>query len=255
MGEFWLWVARAAIIYSTIRLAYSRGRSPWLWGIASFLLGLLPGPWYLLGMGPMMILLLLGFLQPRPSPGQSRTYSHTSPSCPRCHTPRATQHRYCTNCGWELAKPYQVDDAATQAISQSPPTQTADGVRVTSAGTESTGATQTERSPSLNTVPPLNEPAVPAQESAPAPATPPPAGGATAPGAKGPFRVPTAANLTERGLVLFNQGRFQEAIDQFTKAIALDPKYKSAWAHRAEAYAKLGRRKEAAEDMHRLEAI
>jgi Flp pilus assembly protein TadD len=56
-------------------------------------------------------------------------------------------------------------------------------------------------------------------------------------------------------MALFNQGRFQEAIDQFTKAIALDPRYKSAWTHRAEAYTKLGRRKEASEDLRRLEAI
>jgi Tfp pilus assembly protein PilF len=61
--------------------------------------------------------------------------------------------------------------------------------------------------------------------------------------------------MTERGLALFNQGRFQEAVDQFTKAIALDSQYKAAWAHRAEAYTKLGRGKEAAEDRRRLEAI
>ena len=70
------------------------------------------------------------------------------------------------------------------------------------------------------------------------------------------FRRPlTAPGMTERGLTLFNQGRFQEAIDQFTKAMALDPSYKPAWAHRAEAYDRLGRQKEAAEDMRRLEAI
>lgn len=87
------------------------------------------------------------------------------------------------------------------------------------------------------------------------PAQVPAAASSAAGGTAGVFSLPTAVSLTERGLALYNQGRFQEAIDQFTKAIALDPKYKSAWAHRAEAYAKLGRRKEAAEDMRRLEAI
>ena len=35
--------------------------------------------------------------------------------------------------------------------------------------------------------------------------------------------------LTARGIELFNEGRFQESIDQFTKAIALDPNYREAW--------------------------
>jgi Tfp pilus assembly protein PilF len=61
--------------------------------------------------------------------------------------------------------------------------------------------------------------------------------------------------MTERGVRLFNQGRIQESIDQFTKAIALDPNYTQAWARRAEAYARLGRGEEAAEDRRRLDAL
>ena len=67
--------------------------------------------------------------------------------------------------------------------------------------------------------------------------------------------LPTAAGMTERGVSLFNQGRIQESIDQFTKAIALDPNYVEAWARRAEAYAQLGRGNEAAEDRRRLDAL
>ena len=67
--------------------------------------------------------------------------------------------------------------------------------------------------------------------------------------------APTPANLTERGVSLFNQGRFQEAIDQFTKAIALDPNYREAWARRAEAYGRLGRPERQQADQRRLEAI
>jgi Tfp pilus assembly protein PilF len=67
--------------------------------------------------------------------------------------------------------------------------------------------------------------------------------------------MPTAASMTERGVRLFNQGRIQESLDQFTKAIALDPNYVDAWAHRAEAYARLGRGAEAAEDRRRLETL
>ena len=61
--------------------------------------------------------------------------------------------------------------------------------------------------------------------------------------------------MTERGVKLFNQGRTQEAIDQFTKAIALDANYTDAWAKRAEAYALLGRGDQAAEDQRRLDSL
>ena len=44
-----------------------------------------------------------------------------------------------------------------------------------------------------------------------------------------------------RGMRLFTDGRTQEAIDQFTKAIALDPSFPEAWERRAEAYSKQGR--------------
>jgi len=70
-----------------------------------------------------------------------------------------------------------------------------------------------------------------------------------------PVDAPTAAGMTERGVRLFNQGRIQESIDQFTKAIALDPNYIQAWAKRAEAYARLGRGDQAAEDRRRLDAL
>ena len=61
--------------------------------------------------------------------------------------------------------------------------------------------------------------------------------------------------MTERGIRMFNLGRTQEAIDQFTKALALDANFKEAWERRAEAYAVLGRDGEAAEDRRRMNAI
>lgn len=73
--------------------------------------------------------------------------------------------------------------------------------------------------------------------------------------APAPRPLPTPANLTERGVTLFNQGRIQEAIDQFTKAIALDPEYKEAWERRAEAYGRLGRPERQKADQRRLEAF
>ncbi len=81
----------------------------------------------------------------------------------------------------------------------------------------------------------------------PVPAAPPP---------KPAFRFPlTAAGLTERGVSLITQDRVQEAVDQFTKAIALDPDYRPAWAKRAEAYLRLGLSQKAEEDQRRLEGI
>ena len=67
--------------------------------------------------------------------------------------------------------------------------------------------------------------------------------------------VPTAPGMTQWGIDLFDLGRIQEAIDQFTKAIALDPNFKMAWERRAEAYTNLGRGEEAAEDRRRLRAL
>jgi Tfp pilus assembly protein PilF len=61
--------------------------------------------------------------------------------------------------------------------------------------------------------------------------------------------------MTERGLALVNQGRVREAVDQFTKAIALDPRYREAWANRAQAYSQLGLNDKAASDQRQLEAI
>ena len=63
-----------------------------------------------------------------------------------------------------------------------------------------------------------------------------------------PGVAPTAAVMTARGIERSDQGKFQEAIDQFTKAIALDPDYADAWQRRAEGYAQLGRSEQAAED-------
>jgi len=74
-------------------------------------------------------------------------------------------------------------------------------------------------------------------------------------GAYQPSIAPTAAVMTSRGIERFDEGRYQEAIDQFTKAIALDPNYADAWQRRAEAYAQLGRSEQAAEDRRHLQGL
>ena len=66
-----------------------------------------------------------------------------------------------------------------------------------------------------------------------------------------PSPAPTAAVMLERGLARLGEGRPQEAIDQFTKALALDANYRQALEQRAEAYAQLGRHELAAADRQR----
>jgi Flp pilus assembly protein TadD len=53
----------------------------------------------------------------------------------------------------------------------------------------------------------------------------------------------------------FQEQKYQESIDQFTKAIALDPNYAEAWEKRAEAYAQMGRSQQAEEDRRHLQAL
>ena len=70
-----------------------------------------------------------------------------------------------------------------------------------------------------------------------------------------PGAPPTAATMTARGMRMFNDGRTQEAIDQFTKAIALDPSFPEAWERRAEAYSKQGRGEAADADRRILSGL
>ena len=67
--------------------------------------------------------------------------------------------------------------------------------------------------------------------------------------------APTAAVMVSRGIERFDEGKFQEAIDQFTKAIALDPNYADAWERRSVAYAQLGRPQQAEDDRRHLQGL
>ena len=251
----------------TSGLARSKGRNGyWLWGGAALVLTLLPlllpvqDTWRLLGMGPLFVLLFLR------SPRTKVDAPPKGLSCPRCNAGQLPSQRYCVDCGWELGRAYpetvtaeRAGDAA-RASSEEPSEEPA-------APADSAGAAP--EAPAVATVPETHfvpegagEPDVaapvaasqevqhtdlpgeadePVEETAPEPPV---------------FRgQPTPANMTERGIRLFNQGRIQESIDQYTKAIALDPNYKEAWEYRAEAYARLGRGEQAEEDRRRLQAL
>ncbi|PKB72959.1 MAG: hypothetical protein BZY75_04270 [SAR202 cluster bacterium Io17-Chloro-G7] len=266
MSTVLLIAALALVSIWTARLAKSKGRNPWLWGGASFVLGI--PTIHLFAVAPLIIIMFL-----KKAPEQAGPIVQTT-TCPKCQSSSAKNSRFCTNCGWEVARvntldtpqevaepivapstqtqePAEVSRAPTQDNTQSP-------AQSSEAAVESSTDDVAEYSPvtapvhseidQLETVEtdsePTGEPA--AEETLEE---------ITSYRKIVPVDAPTAAVMTERGVRLFNQGRTQEAIDQFTKAIALDATYIEAWAKRAEAYALLGRGDQAAEDQRRLDSL
>jgi len=278
----WQLISLAIIVLWTARLARAKGMNPLAWGVGSALL--MAAGWFVLpewrsymvfvGMGPLVFLLLFR------SPLFRRSNSAATAACPRCAAADPGGQNYCVHCGWDLSRLYaeSADSAETAAPVASPPEPAATVLETTAdipaaAVTESpadiTAAAVSETTPAPaetapeETVAPAAIPKKPPAAPAAAPildqdTEPPPEPVETAPAAPPPpavRRSPTAANLTERGMALFGQGRVQEAIDQFTKAIALDPQYKLAWEQRAEAYGRLGRAEQQAADRRQLETI
>jgi len=255
MGPLFLIVTFLVVVW-TVRLAQSKGRHPWMWGGAALILSLILSATpnlNLLGMIPIVVLLFLKRRQDNADVGTAR------PVCPKCDALYSRDHRYCVNCGWELTKPYLGETSPGEeqvstplgsqyadpkvAIADSPPVHSVEPEAEPVAEAGPTGQVEpTSPEPVLQDAPTGNPTETP--EEAPA-----------EPDVRRYRGVPTAASMTERGIDLFNLGRVQESIDQFTKAIALDPNFKMAWERRAEAYAKLGRGEEAAEDRRRLRAL
>ena len=246
------------------------------------------------GMGPLVFLLLFRspLFRRGNSAATAAPARVAAATCPRCAAADPGGQNYCVHCGWDLSRAYaeSADSAETAAPAASPP-EPAGAVMETAA--DIPAATVTESPADIPatavTESPADIPAAAIKETTPKPAEtateetvtpaaipqkppaapvaapilaqdtePPPEPVETAP-ATPPTpavrRSPTAANLTERGIALFGQGRVQEAIDQFTKAIALDPQYKLAWEQRAEAYGRLGRAEQQAADRRQLETI
>ena len=242
------------VVLWTARQARSKGQNPWLWGGASILLMAVPGLQFL-GIAPIVVLLFF-----RRVPQAPAVIPEDRVICPKCQAYHATGHNFCVNCGWQLDQPYATEDVApedpskieqpgaattlaseapTEVIPAVPDEADAPASVPVGASEQATTTDSMEENREEQRVEPVAVEPVP-----PAP-TPRPA-----------FRFPlTAAGLTERGISLFTQDRVQEAVDQFTKAIALDPDYRPAWAKRAEAYLRLGLSQKAEEDQRRLEGI
>ena len=242
------------IVLGTFGLARSKRRNPFIWGGVALLslVFILVYQWSpLLAMGPMIVLLFL-----RPPRRVAQEPAPQSVTCPKCHAFHAPGHSFCVNCGWELSQPFTEDAAppAEPALRSVPEPEPLVPEPVVLEETATPVA------------PPIEEP-VPPEPAAPTPA------GAAEPlwveediGALEPAAPPTPprpsfrqritpAGFTERGLELFNQGKFQEAVDQFTKAIAIDPGYLPAWARRSEAYQQLGLSGKAEEDRKQADGL
>ena len=247
----------------TSRSAVAKRRNPWLWGGASFVLGI---PWFhLFVVVPLIILMFLKSPQQ-----QSATVAETT-TCPKCQSASVRNTRFCTNCGWELSRVNTLDTPQELAEpTRVPSTQTQEPPEVTQAPGQGNAAKPAEAAPDSsaeavaepNSQPETAQPVTAQPTTAEADAKPAgdPAPEETPAPAHTyrkviPVDAPTASAMTERGVRLFNQERIQEAIDQFTKAIALDANYIEAWAKRAEAYALLGRGDQAAEDRRRLDSL
>jgi tetratricopeptide (TPR) repeat protein len=243
LSNILIYLSLGLVVLWTARMARTKGRNPFVWGGLSLALMLIPSWSELLGMAPLIVLLFLK--APQAARQEVRPDTVT---CPKCRALHAAGHTYCVNCGWELAKPYVEETPARYEEAPASHVNVEEPQPVTRPAEPSLDTAEPELVPEQN--PPMEE--SPAEETDGEEAK-----------AEEELEVPrlvfrrplTPAGFTDYGLVLFNQGKFQEAIDQFTKAIALDPKYVPAWARRAEAYLRLGRENKAEEDRRHLEAL
>ena len=271
MSTVFLIAALALVSVWTSRLAKAKGRNPWLWGGASFDLGI--PTVHLFAVVPLIIIMFLK------TPQQQAEGILKTTDCPKCQATIAVSSRYCTKCGWELARvtaldtPQEVEAPITAASTQTeePPevaqqpgqvfaeTETAqpeglvnESASVTVADSTSDPAGEQPATIDSWATADAETPDNAATNDAATEEMPAPITSYRKPV---PVDAPTASVMMERGVQLFNQGRTQEAIDQFTKAIALDAGFIEAWAKRAEAYALLGRGDQAAEDQRRLDSL
>ena len=241
------------VVLWTARLAYRKGRNPLLWAgmavlpvVAVRAFGL-PEPITILCMGPMIALV---FVRSRTSAAANDDAASTV-SCSRCQHSHEPGPSFCTNCGWELSRVYATADAALE------PTESVESVIAAStAETAEPGTAAEQSTPAVSPEPVLasEQNAEPVSVTV----TTRDEGEAAAAFTSVPMKITrplTASGMTEAGLSLSNQGRFREAVDQFTKAIALDPRYREAWANRAKAYSELGLLDKADADQRQLEAI
>lgn len=222
------------------------------------------------------VLFLMFFVKPT----EQRPAQTQRNACPKCASAHSPNQNFCTKCGWDLSREYTPESSDTVLASemhqpQASSTATIDRPTDTS-GEPSAAATPPSSEAAAEPVrpPAEGEDTEQATESAPQPDPQAPAdeglggqeGEPTEPepeleapprpwGLPQPGPAPTAEVMTARGAALLSEGKLQEAIDQFTKAIALDPKHREAFERRAEAYTQQGRGERAEEDYRQIQAL
>ena len=275
MADFLMYISLALVLTWTIQIARAKHRSPWLWGgitagimVTMVLMGE-NDPRMLVCMVPMVILLFLKSPQATTSP------SPQGVTCGRCGSLQPHGRYYCTSCGWELKRDFAEGPPSAEENPISPQ-QPADASEHPSGGPvphepapaatpveevarqssesaahpepEAHAATPQSEAPTTSQASdPEQTASTPSQEPQPVPTSP---RSVLKPMSRG---VPTAVTMTERGKGLVEDGRVQEGIDQFTKALALDSSYTLALEARAAAYEHLGRHAEAEQDRRQLD--
>ena len=245
LSSLFLYLSLGLIILWTVRLARSKGRNPFVWGGISLLLVLIPSWPDILGMFPMLVLLFVK----SPQTVSQETVTETV-TCPKCQAYHAAGHTYCVNCGWELVRAYTDDLGQVSEVinaTQPKPELTPNSEQIELPAEQPTQHFASEMASPVYEPP--NESLISEDVTAFAQTPPETESEVQQPVVRYPI---TPAGFTERGLALIAEEQFQGAIDQFTKAIALDPGYVPAWARRAEAYELMGRQGKAEEDRRHL---
>ena len=246
MSEIFQYIVIFSLAVWTARLAITKGRNGWTWGAAALILGLLP--WHLIGVIPVLALMFMK------APVGSNPAQTGLLACARCSKPHSDSQHFCTGCGWDLNQTDPPESIENEQAPIDPPR-----------------TPTTIHSTTVARVPEDAEPSDPDPEAVSAPQS---ATGHDEAFPDNPETVsqvseedyvpwgtydvgeaPTAAVMVSRGIERFGEGKFQEAIDQFTKAIALDPQYADAWERRSEAYTQLGRSQQAEDDRRHLQGL
>ena len=261
MAEIFQYLVVLLLAVWTARLAITKGRNSWGWGGAALILGLLP--WHLFGVLPVLILLFIKLPSDQPSAVADRL------ACARCAKSHSEGQHFCTGCGWDLSEAYSPEEpdegqpfpsrpqvpTTVPTTGVAKPAETAEATPVEAAAQTDSEEVESPESPVAESALAADEVPDPAPEAVEEEAEPGPEKEHVPWGTYDIGVAPTAAVMVSRGIERFDQGKFQEAIDQFTKAIALDPNYAEAWERRSEAYAQLGRPQQAEDDRRHLQGL
>ena len=257
MAELFQYLVVFLLAVWTARLAITKGRNPWAWGGAALILGLLP--WHLFGVLPVLLLLFTKL------PSSTLATETDRLACARCAKPHSEGQHFCTGCGWDLNEAYSPEEpdvgqpfpsrpqvpTTVPSTGVSQPTDTPEPPAAEQEATSEVETPEVAETPVSEAIPVSDE----TPDAAPELAEEETEQEYVPWGTYDVGTAPTAAVMVSRGIERFEAGEFQQAIDQFTKAIALDPNYAEAWERRSEAYAQLGRPQQAEDDRRHLQGL